>query len=358
MADGKRVLAINPGSTSTKIAVFEGEAELFRASIEHTAEELGKYPNVAAQYEMRKRTVLAALAKAGIALGDIDAIAARGAPLPPLRSGAYRINAAMVERLLHRPVYEHASNVAPLIGFELGRELGIPAYIYDGTTVDELADVARLSGTPLLPRRVIAHVLNMRAQARKAAARLGKPYGQANFIVTHMGGGVTSSVQEAGRMVDVVAVDEGPFSVDRAGGLPSIALMDLCYSGRYSHAEMSRMLRGQGGLIAYTGTGSAIEVERRIEAGDREAEIVYRAMAYQVAKSIGELATVVAGKVDAIVLTGGIAHSRLLTGWIEERVRFIAPVLPMPGENELESLALGVLRVVNGEEAARDYDAG
>ncbi len=358
MPEVRHILAINPGSTSTKIAVFADEREVFRADIAHATEELRRYPNVAAQYEMRKATILAQLAAAGIALGRLDAIAARGAPLPPLRAGAYRINAAMAERLLERPIYEHASNVAPLIGFELGRQLDIPAYIYDGTTVDELDAVARISGTPLLPRRVIAHVLNMRAQARKAAAALGKRYEEATLIVTHMGGGVTSSVQRAGRMVDVVAVDEGPFSADRAGGLPSIALMDLCYSGAYSHHEMSRMLRGEGGLIAYTGTASAVEVERRIAAGDETAEIVYRAMAYQVAKSIGELATVVAGEVDAIVLTGGIAHSQLLTGWIAERVRFLAPVQVRPGENELEALAHGVLRVLRGEETAREYDLG
>jgi butyrate kinase len=355
MAERKWILAINPGSTSTKIAVYEGKEERLRTNIEHTTEEIAKFPTVASQYGMRKETVLAELRKAGIELCRLDAIAARGAPLPPLQAGAYRINEAMVETLLTRPIYEHASNVAPLIAFELGKELGIPSYIYDGTTVDELSDVARISGTPLLPRRVIAHVLNMRAQARRAAESLGKRYTEASIIVTHMGGGVSASVQVGGRMVDVVAVDEGPFSADRAGGLPSIALMDLCYSGKYSHAGMSRLLRGQGGLFAYVGTSSALEVERRIMAGDKEAEVVYRAMAYQVAKSIGELATVVAGKVDAIVLTGGIAHSGMLTRWVEERVRFLAPVILLPGENELESLAFGVLRVVTGEETAREY---
>jgi butyrate kinase len=358
VADGKLILAINPGSTSTKIAVYEDKVERFRATIEYPAAELAKYPTVAAQYEMRKETVLEALKKAGIELHRLNAIAARGAPLPPLKAGAYRINDAMVDRLVDRPVYEHASNVAPLIGHELGKQFGIPAYIYDGTTVDELIDEARLSGAPALPRRVIAHVLNMRAQGRKAAEKLGKPYEQATLIVTHLGGGITSSVQQAGRMVDVVATEEGPFSADRAGGVPSIGLMELCYSGEYPFDTMSRMLRGEGGLIAYLGTSSAIEVERRIATGDRQAGLVFRAMAYQVAKSIGELATVVSGRVDAIVLTGGMAHSRLLSGWITERVRFIAPVEVMAGENELESLALGVLRVLTGEEAAREYDPG
>ena len=247
----------------------------------------------------------------------------------------------MVDRLINRPVYEHASNVGPIIGLELGQKLGIPAYIYDAITVDELCDEARLSGMPALPRRVIAHVLNMRAQARKVAEKIGIPYGKANIIVTHLGGGITSSLHQAGRMVDVVADDEGPFSPERAGAVPCAPLIDLCYSGQYSFSTMRKMLRGLGGLIAYTGTNSAIEVEAKIADGDQNAALVYRAMAYQVAKSIGELATVVAGKVDVIVLTGGIAHSRLLTGWIVERVRFIAPVEIQAGENELEIAGAG-----------------
>ena len=358
MPDGKFILAINPGSTSTKIAVYEDDVQRFRAEIEHSAAELAKYPTVASQYEMRKQTVLDTLEKSGIDINRLDAIAARGAPLPPLKGGAYRINAQMVDRLINRPVYEHASNVAPVIGFELGKKLGIPSYIYDGITVDELCDEARFSGMPALPRRVIAHVLNMRAQARKAAEKIGKPYDSANIIVTHLGGGITSALHKAGRMVDIVSDDEGPFSPERAGAVPCAPLIDLCYSGEYPFLTMRKMLRGQGGLIAYTGTSSAVEVERRIAAGDRDAELVYRSMAYQIAKSIGELATVAAGDVDVIVLTGGIAHSGLLTGWISERVRFIAPIEILAGENELESLAFGIRRVLAGQEVAREYDLG
>jgi butyrate kinase len=358
MSDAKTILAINPGSTSTKIAVYEGPREIFRKNIEYSAAVLADYPTVASQYDLRKQSVLAALEAAGIDIATLDGIAVRGAPLPPLKGGAYRINAGMVERLTERPVYEHASNVGPLIGFELSRRLGIPAYIYDGITVDEITDIARLSGMPALPRRVIAHVLNMRAQARRAAAKIGKPYEQASIITSHLGGGITSAIHQAGRMVDIVSDDEGPFSPERAGAVPCAPLIDLCYSGRYDFLTMRTMLRGKGGLIGYTGTNSAIEVERMIAAGDRNAELVYRAMAYQVAKSIGELATVVAGKVDVIVLTGGIAHSKMLTGWIAERVCFIAPVEILAGENELESLALGVLRVLDGQEAAREYDLG
>ena len=358
MPDGPLILAINPGSTTTKIAVYQDATEIFRANIEYSAADLANYPTASSQYEMRRQSLLDALEKAGIDIRRLDAIATRGAPLPPLKAGAYRINAQMVDRLINRPVYEHASNVGPVIGFELGSKLGIPAYIYDAITVDELCDEARLSGMPVVPRRVIAHVLNMRAQARKVAEKIGKPYDRANIIVTHLGGGITSTIHKSGRMVDVVSDDEGPFSPERAGAVPCAPLLDLCYSGRYPFQTMRRMLRGQGGLIAYTGTSSALEVERRIAAGDGNAELVYRAMAYQVAKSIGELATVVAGDVDVIVLTGGIAHSKLLTGWIVERVRFIAPVEILAGENELKSLALGVRRVLAGQEAALDYDLG
>ena len=220
MPDERTVLAINPGSTSTKIAVYRGPCEAFRQNIEYSAAVLADYPTVASQYDMRKQSILAALAAAGIDIAGLDAIAVRGAPLPPLSGGAWRINAAMADRLAHRPVYEHASNVGPLIGFELAQKFGIPAFIYDGITVDELIDEARFSGMPALPRRALSHVLNMRAQARRAAERIGKTYEQATIVTAHLGGGITAAVHRHGRMVDVVADDEGPFSPERAGVVP------------------------------------------------------------------------------------------------------------------------------------------
>lgn len=354
-SDTKTILAINPGSTSTKIAVYENEAERFKVSIEHPREEMAKFPNIAAQYDLRKEAVLAALASAGVAPKALDAIACRGAILPPIKSGAYRVNAAMVDLLLHRPMGEHASNVAALIGYELGQQLGIAAYIYDGVCVDELEPIARLSGLPQIPRRSIGHFLNMRAQAHRAAGQLGKRYEDATLIVSHLGGGITSSIHVGGKMVDIVSDDEGPFSPERPGQLPCIALAEYCIDKRPTLLEMRRLQRGGGGLMAYLGTDSAKEVEKRIAAGDAAAELVYRAMAYQIAKAIATLAVVTNGAVDAIVLTGGIAHSALLTGWIKERVGFIAPVLVLAGENELESLALGVLRVVRGTEQAHEF---
>ncbi len=356
MPEPKRILCINPGSTSTKLAVWEDRREIFRISLEHDAASLADYPNAAAQYGMRRAAVVDALAIAGIGLDTLHAIAARGAALPPpLEGGAYVIDDAMVDLLLNRPVIEHASNVAAPIAHDLGRSLGIPAYIYDSVAADERDPIARFSGLEELPRISLSHVLNMRAQAIAAAERLGRPYRDLTLIVTHLGGGISSSLHRDGRMIDNVSEDEGPFSPERAGRVPRRWLIDLCFSGSLDHATLRRKLYGRGGLVSYLGTSSAVEVERRIAAGDLHAEEVYRAMALQIGKSIGELATVVAGRVDAIVLTGGIAHSTLLTGWIAERVSFLAPVMVLPGENELQSLAFGILRVLAREEPAKLY---
>lgn len=353
-----KILVINPGSTSTKIAVYENESEKFKINIEHTPEELAPYTFVAEQFELRKNAVLKALNDNGFDLSDLDVISARGGLLPPLKGGAYRINAAMVDRLRHRPAAEHASNVAAMIAFELGEKLQIPAYIYDAISADELADIARFSGMPALPRKSLCHVLNMRAMGRKAAEKLGKDYRKMNIIVAHLGGGITVSIHQQGKMVDIASDDEGPFSPERAGRVPCRDFLDLCYSGKHDHQTMRKLLRGRGGLVGYLGTSNAIEVERAIQSGNEESKQVYEAMAYQIAKAIGELATVVNGEVDIIVLTGGLAYSQMLTGWVSDRVKFIAPVEIFAGENETESLALGVLRVHLGEETAHEYLQG
>lgn len=349
------ILSINPGSTSTKIAVFDDEAELFRIDIEHSAEELARYETAAAQYPMRKHDVLGALALRKFDPSRLDAIAARGGALPPVRGGAYRINEAMVRCLLERPYVDHASNAAAVIAHELSLRFGIPGFIYDGISVDELDDAARLSGMPAIPRRSVFHALNSRAVARKTAASRGKDYASMTIIVAHLGGGITLSVHRGGRAADIISDDEGPFSPERAGRVPCRDLIDLCYSGQYDHSTMRRMLRGGGGIFAYLGTSDCREVESRIAAGDAEAKLVYESLAYQVAKGIGELATVVSGAVDCIVLTGGLANSAMMTSLIGNRVRFIAPVDVVPGGDELEALAHGVLRVMRGEEEAMEF---
>jgi len=358
----KRILAINPGSTSTKIGLFDDESEVFKISIEHPASSIAEFPSVEAQYAMRKEAVLACLKARDLDPATLDALAARGGPLPHLSGGAYRVDAAMVDALRNGSLAEHVSNLAGMIAYDLGEARGIPSYIYDAISADELSEVARISGMPALPRRSLCHVLNMRAVGRRVAQGMGKAYGEANLVVAHLGGGISISLHRGGRMEDIVGDDEGPFSPERAGRVPCRALIDLCYSGRFDHQTMRRMLRGKGGLVAYAGTNDVAEVESRAEAGDAEAALLLEAMAYQVAKGIGELATVVRGRVDRIVLTGGIARSKRITSSIAERVGFISPVEVVPGEYELEALALGVLRVLRGQEEARVYaprsDAG
>ena len=356
MLEVKTILVINPGSTSTKIGIYENEKEAFRINIEHTTGELAPFKTVAEQYDFRKNAILNALRENGFSVETLDCIVARGGALPPLKGGAYLINAAMADRLKNRAKVEHASNVAALIAFELAEALNIPSYIYDAISTDELTDIARISGMPVLPRDSMFHALNSRAVARKVASSRQRTYADMNLIVAHLGGGISISIHHLGRVIDILSDDEGPFSPERAGRVSCGCLIDLCYSGQYDYHTMRKMLRGKGGLLACLGTSSGIEVEGRINNGDAEARLVYEAMAYQIAKGIGELATVLCGNIDAIILTGGLAHSKMLTGWITERVKFIAPVELGPGENELESLALGGLRVLRGEEAAHEYD--
>jgi butyrate kinase len=351
-----KVLAINPGSTSTKIAIYDETGELFRKSVEHSAPELEKFPKIADQYLMRFESISRTLAESGYGEAELAAVVGRGGLLPPVKSGAYRVNETMVDRLLHRPMLDHASNLGGVIAFQIAQARGIPAFIYDPVAVDELEDIARITGLAEITRKSFIHALNMRATAIKCAAAMGRPYPELKLIVAHLGGGISLSVHSGGRMIDIVSDDEGPFSPERAGRLPWKELVELCYES--DKKTMQKKLRGKGGLVSQLGTNSTLEVEAMIKKGDARARLVYEALAYQVAKAIGELATVVDGKVDRIALTGGIAHSELMTGWIKKRVGFIAPVEIYPGENELESLANGALRVLRGEEEAREYDLG
>jgi butyrate kinase len=350
-----KVLVINPGSTSTKIAVYDDERQLFGVAIEHGRDVLDRYPTIASQYPLRLEAVNSAMTRQGIDAGELAAVAGRGGHLPPVRAGAYRVNKAMVERLENRPVVEHAANLGAIIAFHLAEQLGIPAYIYDPISVDELEDIARLSGLAEIERKSAWHALNGRAAALRCAAVLGRPYREVNLIVAHLGGGTSISVHRHGRVVDMMRDDEGPFSPERSGRVPCGDLLELCCS--LDMDTMRKKLRGRGGLVSYLGTSSALEIEKRIRNGDARAKLVYEAMAYQVAKGIGDLATVVSGDVDAIALTGGIAGSAMITSWIRDRVEFIAPVHVFAGENELEALAQGTLRVLRGEETAHEYDA-
>lgn len=350
-----RVLAINPGSTSTKIAVYEEEKLLLTQTLNHGTEELALFERVQDQFEMRKQAVLDFLRENNFDLKTLAAVVGRGGVLPPVKSGAYGVNEIMIDRLKNRPLAEHASNLGGLIAYEIAQPLGIMACIYDSVAVDEFEPIARISGMREIERQSLSHALNMRASAIRTAQKIGKPYQSLNLIIAHLGGGISVSIHEKGKMVDIVSDDEGPFSPERAGRVPCRRLIELCYSGEYDKRTMMKKLRGLGGLKSYLDTHDAIEVEKRIDRGDEEALLVYEAMAYQIAKSIGELATVVKGKVDGIIITGGIAHSKRMTEWIQERVEFIAPVYIMAGENELESLAMGALRVLRGEEELKVY---
>ncbi|MPW25690.1 butyrate kinase [Alkalibaculum sp. M08DMB] len=350
-----KLLIINPGSTSTKIAVYNDTVQELVVNIEHKIEELEKYSNTISQYHMRKNSIIQELNQRGYKLMDFNAITGRGGMLPSVKSGAYVVNETMVDRLKNNPTYEHASNLGAILAYEISKYIGVNAYIYDSVRVDEMNDVARISGMPEIPRTSTCHALNSRAMAMKVAQKYEKRYKDLNFVVAHLGGGISLSVHEKGKIVDIMADDEGPFSPERAGRVPCKDLIDLCYSGKYDKETIHKKLRGNGGLKAYLNTSDAREVEILIKNGNEKARLVYEAMAYQISKGIGDMATVLSGEVDYIVITGGIAYSEMLTNWILNRVKYISKVEIMPGENEMESLALGTIRVLRGEEQAKEY---
>ena len=351
------ILVVNPGSTSTKIAVYKNEKELFTKVISHSAELIKSFNRIYDQYEFRKRIVLETLAEEGVSLESLDALAGRGGNMKPVLGGTYSINEQMLEDLRIGVMGQHPSNLGAKIVAEIAAPLGLPAYVVDPVVVDELEDIARISGMPEIERKAKDHPLNQKAAARRAASELGREYTELNLLVAHLGGGISLGVHKKGRIVDVnnVLDGDGPFSPERSGGLPVGALVDMCFSGRYTKDEIMRKIVGNGGLTAYLGTNDGREVQRRIKAGDDYSKLIYEAMAYQIAKEIGAGATVLKGKVDAIVLTGGISHDAGLVGWIRERVDFIAPVKVYPGELEMIALAQGVLRVLLGLEEARVY---
>jgi len=347
-----RILSINPGSTTTKFAVYDNEELVMQETINHSAEDLAPFEKLADQYDFRKGKIIEILQKHGIELETLSAVSGRGGDLGPIPSGTYQINEAMVEK--SKPG-RHAANLGPVIAYDLGKELNIPSFVVDPVTVDEYEDVARISGWPELPRRSGFHALNQKAIARKTAHDLGKPYEELNLIVAHMGGGISVGAHKKGKVVDVNIEEGGLFTPERA--VPPVGgLVRVCFSGNYTAEEVIRRLFGEGGIYAYLGTKDAREVEDMIAQGNEKALEVYRAMAYQVTKAIGAIAAVLEGKIDAIALTGGIAYSDMFTGWIKEAVSFLAPVMVYPGEKELESLALGALRVLRGEEKAKEYE--
>lgn len=355
-----RILVINPGSTSTRLALFENERGVWTEILSYSLPQLAVYSTVHAQLELRSRDIDRLLDRKGVDIRSLDAVSARGGPSKPLAGGTYRIGPAVLDDVREgRVVAEHASNLGVLLANGIASRCGIPAFFVDPVSVDEFEPVARISGLPEIERKSLLHALNIKATARILARTLGRDFETMNLVAAHLGGGISVCAVRGGRIVDVNNANEGgPFSPERAGSLPVGALAQLCFSGKYTHADMKRKLVGQAGLSAHLGTHDAREVEKAIRAGDARARLVYEAMAYQIAKEIGAMAAVLCGSVDAVLLTGGLAHSEMLVGWIRERIGFCGPVHVVPGEHEMEALALGALRVIRGEENAKEYPPG
>ncbi|MBS4534126.1 butyrate kinase [Clostridium sp. D2Q-14] len=357
MTNSYRLLVINPGSTSTKIAVYDNEKVVLEETLRHSSGELKNFDKIYDQYEFRKNIILETLNEKGINIRKFQAIIGRGGLLKPIPGGTYEVNEKMLEDLKTGVLGEHASNIGGIIAEEIASQLNIPSFIVDPVVVDELDDVARVSGMPELERISIFHALNQKAVARRAADELGKKYEELNFIVAHLGGGVSVGAHRNGRVIDVNnALDgDGPFSPERSGGVPAGDLAKLCYSGKYELKDIKKMIKGKGGLVAYLGTNDAREVSKMIEEGNEKSELVYKAMAYQISKEIGACAAVLKGEVDGIIITGGIAYDKEFISWIKENVEFIGKMFIYPGEDEMIALAQGGLRVLRGEEKAKKY---
>ena len=351
-----KILVINPGGTSTKIAVFEDEEELFKENITHTGEDLKGFPHVFDQFGYRKDIILETLKKAGFEIRTFAAVAGRGGLMNPIPGGTYTVNSRMVEDLRGAIHGEHPSNLGAVLAKEIGDEIGASSFVVDPVSVDELMPKARISGISDLERPSWFHALNHKAVARWAAERIGKKYEDCNLIIAHLGSGNSIVAHRKGRMVDGSGGrTNGPFSPERSGGLPTYPLVELCYSGKYDRGQMMKLVRGKSGLLAHLGTSDAMEVERRIAAGDEKARMVYDAMLYTAAKSIGALAAAADGRIDRIILTGGIAHSRYVTDYLTQKVGFIAPVEVMAGEFEMEALAAGASRVLAGQDTPHRF---
>ena len=350
------ILVINPGATSTKIAVFRDEEAVLDEVVDHDVEDLREFETLMDQRPYRRKLILGALERAGISSSAFHAVVGRGGMLAPMPGGTYEVSVGMIEDLHAAKYGEHASNLGPLLAREFADMSGCRAYIVDAVSTDELEPIARLSGLPEIERASLFHALNHKAVARQAAAQLGRPYEELRLIVAHMGSGISVGAHIGGRVVDVFdPMNEGAFSADRAGTLPIRFLINLCYSGKYSHREMLKKINGDAGLSAYIGTKDLRKAWEMVRGGDAHAVLVLDAFAAQIAKDVGAMATVCRGRIDCIVFTGGMAHSPSLMELIRERVAFLAPIMVIPGEEEMQALALGALRVLRGEEPAKTY---
>lgn len=352
-----KLLIINPGSTSTKIGVYENEKEILEETLRHSSDEIAKYATIFDQLNFRKDVILSVLKEKNFDVSTLDAVVGRGGMLKPIPGGTYKVTKELIEDLKNGVQGQHASNLGGILSNEIGSELNIPAFIVDPVVVDELEAVARISGIPELPRKSKFHALNQKAVAKRYGKESGQGYENLNLIVTHMGGGVSVGAHKKGKVIDVNnALDgDGPFSPERAGGVPAGDLIKMCFSGKYSESEVYSKLVGKGGCVAYLNTNDFRDVLKMSEEGHEEAQLIYDAFIYQVSKEIGAMATVLEGKVDKIILTGGLAYSDKVVNDIKKRVGWISEIKAYPGEDELLALAQGAIRVLSGEEEAKQY---
>lgn len=351
------ILIINPGSTSTKIGVYEDEKEILEETIRHTNEEIKRYATIFDQFGFRKELILKVLKEKNFDIETLNAVVGRGGMLKPVEGGTYAVNDAMVEDLKVGVQGPHASNLGGILARSIGDELGVPSFIVDPVVTDELSDVARFSGTPDIPRRSKFHALNQKAVAKRYGKESGKGYENLNLVVVHMGGGVSVGAHKNGKVVDVNnALDgDGPFSPERAGSVPAGDLIKMCFSGKYTENEVYSKVVGKGGFVGYLNTNDVKGTIDKMGEGDKECTAIYNAFLYQIVKEIGAMAGILEGKVDQIVVTGGIAYSDVLIPDLIEKVKWIAPVTVYPGEDELLALAQGAIRVLSGEEEAKVY---
>lgn len=347
-----RILAINPGSTSTKLGVYTKNGAEFVHTVRHTDEDLAQFRGrpVLEQVDYRAGQIRHELQKAGYGAGKFEAIVGRGGLLPPVASGTYLVDDVMLEQLRLARRGEHASNLGAVLAHLFAKADGVKAYVVDPVSVDEWQECARLSGSALMQRSCLSHALNTKAVARRFAREQHREYREMRMIVVHMGSGISVSAHEDGQMIDSNTGEEGPFGIDRSGSLPVQQLIKICFSGVYTQNQLNQLVFGDGGLSSYLGTKDFIEVERRIDAGEQQAATVFRAMVYQIAKEAGAMAAVLRGKVDGVLLTGGMAHSKRIVSLLSEYLEWIAPIKVYPGEDELQSLSDGVFRVLGGEE--------
>ena len=351
-----KILVINPGSTSTKIALYKNEEELFNENVVHPQEEIEKFDSLIKEIPMRKKHVIEALEKHGCKAKDLSVVMGRGGLFPPIKAGGYKVNQAMLDLVLHEKIPPHASNLGSVLADGIAKEAGVCAYIYDAESSDELYEIARITGMKEILRRSFCHVLNSKAVSRWYAESKNKKYEEINLIVAHLGGGISLSAHLGGRIVDSISDDVGPFAPERSGSVPLLDLIELCYSGNYTKKEMQRKVRGFGGLRDLLGTSDGREIAKRMEAGDERAALVMEALAYAVAKGIAWLAPALKGKFEAVILTGGLANDKFLVGKIKEYAGWIGPIEVLPGEHEMQALALGGLRIIRDNEPVSEME--